>query len=314
MSRGCKTPNVARISSTVLVREINRAKRFTRMSWNFWKKHKPVPTEAPAATDFLLSERAKNAALNDHLLSDQAKIRATNEHLLVEQRNIRTTNAHLLKDQQFIKGTVELHERERSWYERDLKRLEKKYTQILSIVPEPKQSPLPGGILSRPDMEAITELAKAVPAGGVIVDVGSLLGLSASLWCKHSKAARIVCIDPWVYDPWMKDFCEKHGPVSKEVFLANVPDPRIETIVGYSPQCGEGWKDPIDLYWEDGEHSDPGCSNSILFWSSHVRPDGIACGHDYHWPDVRRQADALAERWKSTVQVKGAVWSVKRAS
>jgi hypothetical protein len=170
------------------------------------------------------------------------------------------------------------------------------------------------GMMDGTDTAAVTTLAKMVPKGGVIVDIGSLLGMSASLWCIHSEASRIVCIDLWKYESWLESFAKANGEISKEAFLRRVPDERVEAIQGSSPSCVSGWwRDPIDLYWDDADHANPGFASNLRFWSRHVKPGGVVCGHDYHWPDISGEAGILAAEWGTTVQRLGtSVWWIRK--
>jgi hypothetical protein len=279
-----------------------------------------------ATNAHLLDDQRDINATNAHLLDDQHDINATNAHLLAEQQHIRATNEHLLADQHKIKLLNEYLLREQDWLKQANKRLHAKqditeevdrlhaeqYITGIANAPEPKgigaKMKMAPGMFEKVDIEAIAMLAKMVPAGGTIVDIGSLLGASASLWCIFSPAARIVCIDPWKYIPFLEPYRAAFGPITKDAFLANVPDERIEAIEGYSPYCAEKWSDPIDLFWVDADHINPACADGIRFWSSFVKQGGIACGHDYHLGDVKSEADALARRWGSKVQLFGSVW------
>ena len=234
------------------------------------------------------------------LLANPIKIMAQNNHLLADQKSIKAHNDYLLREQDWLKATNEKLQAE----------LDQLNGVQVSIMGLPKMI-MASGMLSRFDIEGLTTLAKMVPEGGTIVDIGSLLGMTASLWCIHSAAARIICVDPWKYEPWLESFRDANGPITKETFLKNVPDPRIETIQGYSPSCAEGWTDPIDLYWEDGDHINPGCANSIRFWSKFVKPGGIASGHDFHLPDVQAEAEALAAKWGAKLNLFGTVWWIR---
>lgn len=262
--------------------------------------------EIQTTNEHLLADQNKIKAVNEHLLADQSKIKAVNEHLLADQSKIRAFNEHLQSEQSYIRATNERLQGEQNLIKGGNAPERKEKKAKMEIAP---------GMLPKPsqDIEAVIDLAKMVPAGGIIVDVGSLLGMSASLWCIHSAASRIVCIDPWKYEPWLESFRDLYGPITKEAFLTNVPDDRIETIQGYSPSCAAGWTTPIDLYWEDADHSNPGCANSIRFWSAHVKPGGIACGHDFHLPDVKAEAEVLAAKWGSTVHHRGAVWWIRNS-
>jgi hypothetical protein len=170
---------------------------------------------------------------------------------------------------------------------------------------------LPPGMLAEIDMAAIAQLAKEVPAGGVIVDVGSLAGRTTTLWCHFSQAGRIISIDPWVDQP-SNESLRNSGASIRETFLQNVTDKRVASIQGFSPGCARNWAEPVDLYWEDGDHCNPACAAGIGFWSEHVKPGGIACGHDYHLVDVKATADALATRWGAELHLFGSVWWIRR--
>lgn len=261
----------------------------------------------------LVAEQTLIRKTSTCLLAEQETVRQTNADLIEEQKLIQATNAHLIADQRALKAYNELLLREQVWLKKKIDDIAQGKTEPGNPVRDnPPRFKVATGMMSPIDMEAVRDLAAQVPVGGTIVDVGSLLGLSASLWCNYSDAGRIVCIDPWQYETWLESFRDHNGPITMEAFLANVPDERIETIKGYSPACGAGWSDPIDLYWEDGDHINPGCGESIRFWSEFVKPGGIACGHDCHLPDVIDEAATLAYRWGAELKMQGSVWSVRR--
>src|SRR5262249_35118208 len=154
---------------------------------------------------------------------------------------------------------------------------------------------------SQTDMHAITQLAQRVPEHGIIVEVGSLYGLSSWLWSKNAPStARVVCIDPWKHEHWIDKVRDQFDTVdlSIEAFLENTADcSNIEGIQGYSPDCCKTWSTPIDLYFDDADHRNPGLARNIAFWSQHVKPGGIVAGHDYSGShrDVIDAAKTLAE-------------------
>lgn len=210
---------------------------------------------------------------------------------------LRSTKARLARDQATVQRLNEYLKREQDWLAQGGK----------------FQAPdnLPPGLLSEIDMAAIVGLAKEVVPGGTIVDVGSLVGRTTTLWCLYSQAGRIVCIDPWEDHPWNESLRPNGGSI-RDNFLQNVNDKRVASIQGYSPHCAKNWNYPVDLYWEDGDHSNPVCADSIGFWSRHVRPGGIACGHDYHLLDVHSTVVGLADRWGSELHLLGSVWWIRR--
>jgi hypothetical protein len=211
----------------------------------------------------------------------------------------KATLERLARDRAFRKALSEYYVRECEWHDSGGR----------FQIPEN----LPTGLLSDIDMAAIAQLASEVPSGGIIVDVGSLAGRTTTLWCHYSLAGRIISIDPWDDQPWNEPL-RNSGASIRETFLQNVRDKRVDSIQGFSPECAKNWDEPVDLYWEDGDHSNPTCVKSVGFWSNHVKAGGIACGHDYHIVDVKTTVDALADRWGAELHLFGSVWWIRRPS
>ncbi len=65
---------------------------------------------------------------------------------------------------------------------------------------------------------------------------------------------------------------------------------------------------------EDAIHANPVLGENIAFWTNRIKPGGIAAGHDYcqDWPDVMKEAHALARGWASQVEIFDTLWSVER--
>lgn len=59
---------------------------------------------------------------------------------------------------------------------------------------------IPGQFTER-ELWAIEALAKLVPPGGVVVEVGSFLGMSSYAWAKSvDPSVTVYCIDAWEKD------------------------------------------------------------------------------------------------------------------
>jgi hypothetical protein len=282
-----------------------------RANWlrRLWRNTVPLDVRRPVGTFIGLVVNFKST--QERLARDQAFIKSESERLARDQALIQSASERLARDQALIQSASERLARDQAVAEELNSYLRRERDWLAQGGSFESPEKLPPGMFSDIDMAAIADLAKRIPAGGTIVDIGSLAGRSTALWCIYSQAGRIVCIDPWEDRPWTEPLCPD-GRSIKDNFLHNVTDKRVEIIQGYSPACAKHWKDPIDLYWEDGDHSDPVCTESIRFWSEFVRPGGIACGHDYHLVDVKSAADALAARWGSELHLCGSVWWVRR--
>jgi hypothetical protein len=171
------------------------------------------------------------------------------------------------------------------------------------------------------DLISMARVAKLVPPGGTIVETGSLFGRSAFVWSMNADpSVRVVCIDPWVREQWIIDLVEARQnpvmPFSIEAFRHYTRDCRnVRAIQGYSPAVVEGtWSEPIDAYFDDSDHSEPGLGRNWNFWIPWVKPGGIVCGDDFYEgsPDVVARAEKLARDWRVPLNRRELFWWVRK--
>jgi hypothetical protein len=175
------------------------------------------------------------------------------------------------------------------------------------------------GQMTRKELSAVSYLASTVPDRGIIVESGSLFGLSSWHWSNNSTpGCQVFCIDPWERVKWIVDLVEKPQgtrPFSRAAFEEYTADCKnIIAIQGYSPSVLRNWNLPIDIYFDDAMHQNPVLRENLQFWSKFIVPGGYVCGHDYcqEWPDVIHEANLIAQRWNTKVHVVETVWWVQR--
>lgn len=175
------------------------------------------------------------------------------------------------------------------------------------------------GQMSDAELHRVIALAQSVPPGGIIVEVGSLYGLSSWHLARHSApGVTVFCVDPWERAPWIIDLVEKPQnapPFCREAFEAYTADcTNIVMIQGYSPQIARGWHLPIDLYFEDAMHHNPVLRTNLDFWSARVKAGGIIAGHDYapQFPEVISETHALSARYGGALTTVESVWSLAK--
>lgn len=174
---------------------------------------------------------------------------------------------------------------------------------------------IPGQVSER-ELAEMCRLAKEVPENGVVVEVGSLYGRSSYVWSKCVPfGARVYCIDPWQRVQWIIDWVEKPLKAEREFSLdaflhytGNAAN--IHPIQGSSPECVADWDIPIDLYFEDAIHEDPGFSRNADFWLQHLKPGGIFSGDDFrgNYYDITRYVTDKAQEWNSRLTVAGTLF------
>lgn len=162
-------------------------------------------------------------------------------------------------------------------------------------------------------------MAKSVPENGVIVEIGPLFGSSTWVLAKNAHpSVRVFSIDTWEPAEWIDKVEAKYKnckPFSKEAFLHYTRDcPNVTAIQGWSPEVVKDWDLPIDLFFDDATHGDPGFSENVNFFLPFVKDGSVLCGDDYSsgWPDIVRVVDELGNRWGVHPEVSGRVWAMRK--
>lgn len=156
------------------------------------------------------------------------------------------------------------------------------------------------------ELVAMARVAKQVPPHGIVVETGSLFGRSSFVWAKNvHPSVTIYCIDPWKREPWIVEIVERRQnaviPFSKEAFAHYTRDcHNIRTIQGMSPEVvKDTWNRPVDLFFDDADHDEPGLSRNRDFWTPWIKPGGLFCADEYDaaFPACVRKTHALASEW-----------------
>lgn len=159
-------------------------------------------------------------------------------------------------------------------------------------------------------------LARSVPEGGVILELGPLYGSSTWVLSQNSHpTVTVYSVDTWASQEWIARRLPDAPPFGIDAFRHFVSDcPNVEPIQGMSPQVLEGWSREIDMFFDDATHGDPGFSANVNFALPFVKSGGILCGDDYAsgWPDIIRVVDSLAAERGVRPEVCGRVWAITK--
>jgi len=140
------------------------------------------------------------------------------------------------------------------------------------------------GFMAPRELLQISEWAKMVPADGVIVEVGSYLGLSASAWAEADSSVKVYCIDK---------FDDLAG------FIKNTSNyPNVIPLRGDSPNNVDYPGDLIDIFFLDASHTNPSDLEYIEYFLPLIKPGGLFCGHDYgdsRYPDIMTNIKLLED-------------------
>jgi precorrin-6B methylase 2 len=134
-----------------------------------------------------------------------------------------------------------------------------------------------GGWLTEAQARTLWNEARAVPAGGRIVEIGSHQGRSTVVLAAAAPQARVVAIDPFVGGAMFG------GLPTREKFLANLDRAgvaaRVELRQARSTELRRSWTGAIDFLYIDGKH-DYWTLSDDLRWSEFVPEGGRICIHD----------------------------------
>jgi predicted O-methyltransferase YrrM len=192
---------------------------------------------------------------------------------------------------------------------------------MIGDAPKSINTGLPGWESVNEEMQLIA-LARKVPDGGMIVELGGEFGRSAGqfLFATQGKLIKVMTVDLYPKDH------HSAGDLMKAQ-LSNLTEAlgedvlRHESIRGISWEVGSDWRNgTIDLLFIDAAHDYQAVTNDIDAWVRHVKPGGVVAFHDYAVDDnshplhfeVKRAVDqwyvASRDTWTFGGQVDSLVW------
>ena len=180
--------------------------------------------------------------------------------------------------------------------------------------------------MSQGEVATLAMLASYILPNGTAVEIGSRLGGSAKVILENAKSLKnLYCIDfEWRDNPdydamalsrpaahlshWDLERFDTCFEFTKHYLSEHN---NVEFLSDNSPYEMQWWTQPIDFLFEDSSHLNPQLHDNLEFWSKFVRSGGIIVGHDYvHelFPDVVKEADALAARLGSVLHIDQSIW------
>ena len=186
------------------------------------------------------------------------------------------------------------------------------------------------------ELKVIERLARTIPPGGKMLEVGPFVGRSSWCWAKSvDPSVTVYCADIWNpaehpyhpptviggsdADPARPDFGVaddvNHAVGTLENFKRNTADcPNIKPMRGASPKDFRDWTEPLDLVFLDGVHHNPVFWEDLNFWFWRLKPGGVACGDDFArtHPDVVWGVQDFAKNNNIPFLMEGRIWVMPR--
>lgn len=151
------------------------------------------------------------------------------------------------------------------------------------------------GYLTKPEVDAIKEIAALLPTDPICVNIGAGAGTSSIALLEAREDAMLFDVD---IDP--------DKAVSQLIEAGYYNADRYQRITGDSKVVAWPAGVLIDYLFVDGDHTEPGIRGDIEAWRPRLRDGGYMLFHDYwpyppdhalagvdYWPDVRRVVDEI---------------------
>jgi predicted O-methyltransferase YrrM len=144
------------------------------------------------------------------------------------------------------------------------------------------------GWLTEGQARLLFETARAVPADGTIVEIGSFRGRSTIVLARGADpSVEVVAIDPHAGNdrgPQEIGGFAAEAEDDHRVFLANLDRAgvreRVRVLRAFSGDAHGDVEGPVDLLWVDGAHRAKPAHEDLKRWGDRVRPGGRMLVHD----------------------------------
>jgi predicted O-methyltransferase YrrM len=150
-----------------------------------------------------------------------------------------------------------------------------------------KAAPIEGW-LSQAQARRLWDAARRVPAGGLLVEIGSFRGRSAVVMASAlADGARLVAIDPHAGgDRGPQEIAAEaeRGEADNRAFAQNLRaagvESRVQLVRLMSSDAHAAVDGPIDVLYVDGAHRFAPARDDIVRWGARVRDGGTMLVHD----------------------------------
>lgn len=180
------------------------------------------------------------------------------------------------------------------------------------LPPLPKGPPWLGqvmgidGQITAQEALKLAELAAAVPAGAVTVEIGSYRGRSAAalaFGARQGNGGRVYAIDP--HTEFIGPKGGHYGPPDQAALYRHLTELGVGDLVAVlslpSTQVAQSWVERnVGLLWIDGNHRYEAVKADAVLWYPHVIAKGIIAFHDSEFPDVARAIDEVKREYGLT--------------
>lgn len=122
-------------------------------------------------------------------------------------------------------------------------------------------------------IEMINEIVKLDPTISTLIEIGSHIGESATIFLGFSNFKKIYCVDPYVTSPFFEVLFNKR--------LSRYFETRCFPVKLNSYDFAKIFNEPLDMVYIDGADEYESVKQDLSIWYKKLRIDGFLSGHDY---------------------------------
>jgi hypothetical protein len=152
-----------------------------------------------------------------------------------------------------------------------------------------ESSPLKeSGLMTLKDKFILHKIAKSLPSGSIVVEIGTFLGASASLMAHSNPLLEVHTYD--LFNDHIHDV--SHGELIAKIlgtdksrslenvsnYLSRYPNIHLHKVNPFEEII---FDKHVDMFIEDSSHKDPQLTNSINYWLPKIKVNGFMLLHDY---------------------------------
>lgn len=166
------------------------------------------------------------------------------------------------------------------------------------------------GLTKQAELELLQALALSMPAGALVVEVGSFRGRSTvaiAAGLEHIHGSRLVAVDTFAGDPGWESVVDVTE--ARRLFDQNTAHiPFLEVLQNGSVPAASAFEaGSVDWVFIDALHDYESVRDDIRAWAPKMKPGGLISGHDYGREGV---TDAVLAAF-SDVTVEHSVWMTR---
>jgi predicted O-methyltransferase YrrM len=134
----------------------------------------------------------------------------------------------------------------------------------------------------------LARFAATLPAGCLLVEIGSFAGESTELFLASGRVGLMVCVDLW--SETVDTFpASSHMAAAERAFDRRTGGRGVLKVKRASVDAARLFADGFaDAIYLDGDHRYGSVLADLAAWRGKVRAGGIIAGHDWWMPEVRR--------------------------